>query len=142
MSFELTHVLYADDEADILYVATLALEMVGGLSVTTCRDGFEAIEAPRRARPDLIGLDVMMPRMDGPTTMSKIRADRDLADIPVILLTARVRGPEVEAYLEQGADAVISKPFDPMTLPDQVRAIWAAERAASVGDETAERRSA
>ena len=128
MSPELTHVLYAVDEEDILEVASLALEIVGGLSVTTCADGFQAIEAAHRSRPDLVMLDVMMPRMDGPTTMSKIRADPDLADVPVILLTARVRGPEVEEYLALGADAVISKPFDPMTLAEQVRAIWAARR--------------
>lgn len=124
MSAELTRILYADDEDDILDVATLSLEMVGGLSVTTCGDGFQAIEAALRSRPDLIMLDVMMPGMDGPTAMSRIRADPALADIPVILLTARVRGPEVQEYFALGADGVISKPFDPMTLADEVRAIW------------------
>ena len=124
MSDKLAHVLYADDEEDILSVATLALEMVGGLSVETCCGGREAIEAARRRRPDLIMLDVMMPVMDGPTTMSRLRADASLADIPVILLTARVRGAEVTGYLALGADGVISKPFDPMTLADEVRRVW------------------
>jgi CheY-like chemotaxis protein len=124
MSDKLHHVLYADDEEDILSVATLALEMVGGLTVESCSGGGEAIEAARRHRPDLIMLDVMMPGMDGPTTMARIRADASLADIPVVLLTARVRGAEVAEYLALGADGVISKPFDPMTLADDVRRVW------------------
>ena len=129
MSAELKTILYADDEEDILDVATMSLELVGGLSVTTCGDGFQAIEAAHRARPDLIMLDVMMPGMDGPTAMSRIRADPELSDIPVILLTARVRGPELQEYYELGADGVISKPFDPMTLSDEVRSIWSARKA-------------
>jgi CheY-like chemotaxis protein len=133
MSDELAHVVYADDEEDILSVATLSLEMVGGLSVRTCRGGREAIEAARLRRPDLIMLDVMMPEMDGPTTLSQIRADPDLSDIPVILLTARVRTTEVDEYLAIGADGVISKPFDPMTLADEVRRIWTATKTRSAG---------
>lgn len=132
MSDELTHVVYADDEEDILSVAALSLEMVGGLSVITCSGGREAIEASRRQRPGLIMLDVMMPGMDGPTTLSQIRADPALADIPVILLTARVRGAEVEEYLALGADGVIPKPFDPMTLAEEVRRIWREARSRSV----------
>lgn len=128
MSDELTHVLYADDEEDILSVATLSLEMVGGLRVTTCGGGAAAIAEARRRRPDLIMLDVMMPGMDGPTAMSHIRADPALADIPVVLLTARVRGAEVDEYLALGADGVIPKPFDPMTLADEIRRIWARAR--------------
>jgi len=133
MSSDLKHILYADDEEDILDVATLSLETVGGLDVTTCGDGFQAIEAAYRMRPDLIMLDVMMPGMDGPTAMSRIRADPALSDIPVILLTARVRGPEVQEYFDLGADGVISKPFDPMTLSDEVRSIWSARRAKGTG---------
>lgn len=128
MSDELTHIVYADDEEDILSVATMSLEMVGGLKVTACSGGREAIEAAHRLHPDLIMLDVMMPEMDGPTTLRRIREDPVLADLPVILLTARVRGAEVEEYLAGGADGVIAKPFDPMTLADEVRTVWARAR--------------
>lgn len=121
---DLRYVLYADDEEDILSVATLALEMVGGLEVTACSSGRAALAAAHRRRPDLILLDVMMPDMDGPATLSLIRADPDLADIAVALLTARVRPSEVEDYLGLGADGVIAKPFDPMRLADEVRRIW------------------
>lgn len=124
MSDDLRHVLYADDEADILSVASLALEMVGGLQVTACPGGREAIAAAHRHRPDLILLDVMMPVMDGPATLAVIRANPDLAGIPVVLLTARVRRAEVDTYLAAGADGVIAKPFNPMTLAEEVRAIW------------------
>ncbi|KPL50927.1 chemotaxis protein CheY [Prosthecomicrobium hirschii] len=129
MPDELVTILYADDDEDILSVATLSLEMVGGFTVNTCRSGREAIEEARRLRPDLIMLDVMMPGMDGPTAMGKIKADPDLAGIPVILLTARVRGAEVGEYLTLGADGVIAKPFDPMRLSDEVRGIWARAKA-------------
>lgn len=129
MSDDLVRVLYADDEEDILSVATLSLEMVGGLTVTTCASGAAALAEARRRRPDLIMLDVMMPEMDGPTAVKHIRADPSLADIPVVLLTARVRGTEVDEYLALGADGVIPKPFDPMTLADEVRRIWRMARA-------------
>ena len=128
MSDELDYVIYADDEEDILSVATLSLEMVGGLTVTCCGGGQAAITQARARRPDLIMLDVMMPGMDGPTTLSHIRADPALYDLPVILLTARVRGAEVDEYMALGADGVIPKPFDPMTLADEVRRIWRVAR--------------
>lgn len=133
MPDELRHVLYADDEADILSVASLALEMVGGLEVTACPGGSEAIAAAHRHRPDLILLDVMMPVMDGPATLAAIRSDPDLAAIPVVLLTARIRRAEVETYLAAGADGVIAKPFNPMTLADEVRAVWCHVRAERAG---------
>lgn len=124
MAVDLRKIIYADDEQDILDVASMALEMVGGFCVTTCGGGAEAIAAARRDRPDLIMLDVMMPNMDGPETLSRIRADAGLNDIPVVLLTARVREVEVKDYLARGADGVISKPFDPMKLADEVRRVW------------------
>ncbi|MCA0433273.1 MAG: response regulator [Proteobacteria bacterium] len=129
MSHELSRIIYADDDEDILSVATLSLEVVGGLSVSTCGGGQEALEKARDMRPDLIMLDVMMPGMDGPTTLKAVRADPELAATPVILLTARVRNTEVDEYLDIGADGVIAKPFDPMTLADEVRAIWATAKA-------------
>lgn len=124
MAADLTRILYADDEEDILNVASMALEMLGGFSVTTCGNGFDAIAEARRNPPDLIMLDVMMPRMDGPETLSRIRADALLSEVPVLLMTARVRDVEMDDYLARGADGVISKPFDPMTLADEVRRVW------------------
>ncbi|WP_199221388.1 response regulator [Desulfonatronum sp. SC1] len=74
--------------------------------------------------PDLILLDVMMPDMDGPTTMRELRKIPDLANTPVVFLTAKVQPQEFSAYLALGAQGVIAKPFDPMKLADEVHAVW------------------
>ena len=124
MPHKLKYVLYADDDEDILSVASLALEMIGGFTVTACSGGRQAIESARDRRPDLIMLDVMMPGMDGPATMSELRAEPRLVDVPVIFLTARVRDAEIGEYLALGADGVIAKPFDPLTLADEARRLW------------------
>jgi len=118
----LRHILCVDDEEDILDVVRLCLELDGGFSIDTCRGGAEALEFLKSARPDLILLDVMMPRMDGPTTFAAVRAAG--CDIPVIFMTARVRGAEVSQYLEMGAIGVVPKPFDPVTLAGEIKRLW------------------
>ncbi len=120
----LKRVLYAEDEPDIQAVAKLALEMLGGFQVQVCANGAEALAAARDFTPDLILLDVMMPGMDGPSTLERLRADPGTAAIPVIFLTAKVQPAEVVHYQSLGALDVIAKPFDPMTLATQVRQIW------------------
>lgn len=124
MSTPLQHVLCIDDEEDILQVAKLSLEMVGGLRVSLCRGSHDAVAEASRLRPDLILLDVMMPEKDGPATLEALRADARCASIPVVFMTAKVQPAEVAQYLELGAIGVVSKPFDPMSLPEQVRALW------------------
>jgi CheY-like chemotaxis protein len=125
----LARVLYVDDDADIQQVVAMSLEVDAGIDVRTCGSGAEAIVMARTFRPDLILLDVMMPDMDGPTTLSTLRADRDLADIPVIFLTAKAQKTEVERLRGLGAIDVISKPFSAMTLAARVREIWTAHHA-------------
>lgn len=120
----LKRILYAEDEPDIQAVAKLALEMVGGFEVLICGTGAEALDRVKAYAPELILLDVMMPGMDGPTTLQRLRADPATADIPVIFLTAKVQPTEVAQYQSLGALDVIAKPFDPMTLAAQVRALW------------------
>jgi two-component system OmpR family response regulator len=122
----LQRILYAEDEPDIQAVARLALEMVGKFDVLICGHGEEALAKVQDFQPDLILLDVMMPGMDGPTTLARLRADPRTAAIPVIFLTAKAQGAEVDQYKALGALDVIAKPFNPMTLPDQVRACWSA----------------
>lgn len=125
----LQRVLYVEDEPDIQAVARLALEMVGGLTVKCCSSGEEALrEAPAFA-PELILLDVMMPGMDGPGTMKALRGVPSLATVPVVFMTAKVQPQEVAHYTGLGALGVIAKPFDPMTLATQVRAMWGARHA-------------
>ncbi len=124
MSAPLRHILCVDDENDILQVARLSLEAVGGFKVTLCEGSAAALETIRAARPDMVLLDVMMPEMDGPTTLARMLADPELKDIPVVFMTAKVQPPEMEHYLGLGAVGVIAKPFDPMALAGQVAEIW------------------
>ena len=119
----LNRILYVEDEPDIREVAKLALETVGGFTIQACSSGQEALDSITGFKPDLILLDVMMPGMDGPATLEALRKLPEAADIPVVFMTAKVQPQEVNAYLEMGALNVIPKPFDPMALSDQVRAI-------------------
>jgi len=120
----LQNILYVEDEPDIQAVARLALEMVGGFSVTICSSGEEALARVSSTKPDLMLLDVMMPGMDGPTTLKRLRELPAAKDIPAVFMTAKVQPDEVAHYKSLGAVGVIAKPFDPMTLSETVRAIW------------------
>ena len=124
MSQTLNKVLYVEDEDDIRTVAQLALEAVGGLTLKSCSSGEEAVQAAVSFAPDLILLDVMMPGMDGPSTLAALHKLDPLKDVPVIFMTAKVQPSEIAHYRSLGALDVIAKPFDPMTLADQVRAVW------------------
>ena len=121
---ELNKVLYVEDDPDIQLVAQMALEMVGGLSLRACSSGREAILAATEYQPDLILLDVMMPDMDGPATLVELRKLPNTATTPVIFMTAKVQAAEVSHYRSLGAMGVVAKPFDPMQLAQQVRALW------------------
>jgi CheY-like chemotaxis protein len=112
-----------DDEPHIRRVGELALRSVGGWEVRVAASGEEAVEMANAEQPDVILLDVMMPGMDGPMTLERLRENAETAGIPVIFMTAKVQRHEVDRYLRLGARGVISKPFDPMTLPDEIRRI-------------------
>ncbi len=120
----LQRILYVEDDPDIQAVAKIALEMVGGFTLRICSSGQEALDSVIAFDPDLILLDVMMPGMDGPTTMHRLRELPTLRTIPMVFMTAKVRPKEIEEYLAMGAHGVIAKPFDPMKLADEVRKIW------------------
>lgn len=124
MVAHLRRILCVDDEADIRRVAALALEAIGGFTVLTCESGRDAVEVAPGFAPDLLLLDMNMPDMDGPATLAALRSVDGLADTPVVFLTAEARTGEVERLEALGALGVIAKPFDPMTLPDQVRRLW------------------
>jgi CheY-like chemotaxis protein len=114
-------ILHVDDEPDIREVVDISLALSPGLEVRACASGAEAVDAAAAWTPDLILLDVMMPVMDGPTVLKKLRGDPRTAAIPVIFMTARAQTKEVEHFIALGAHGVISKPFNPMTLATQVR---------------------
>ena len=108
--------LVIDDEEDIRDVATLTLELKEGWEVAAAGSGAEGIALARGARPDAILLDVMMPDLDGPSTLRLLRDLPETKSIPVIFLTAKVQAADRRRYLEMGVNGVIAKPFDPLTL--------------------------
>ena len=122
---ELEKVLFVDDDPAIRDLIDVALSTVGGLSVRGFASGEEAVSAAQDFAPQLLLLDVMMPDMDGPMTMSALKSLDGLEEAPAVFLTAKVHGKEVERLMELGAVKVLPKPFDPMTLADDLRAIWA-----------------
>jgi CheY-like chemotaxis protein len=124
MTTELTKILYVEDEPDIQAVTKLALEEIGGYILEVCNNGNEALERAEEFAPDLMLLDVMMPGMDGPSTLKALREIGALKSIPAIFMTAKVQPHEVEEYKRIGAIDVIAKPFDPMTLSDNIKSIW------------------
>ena len=121
----LSRILLVEDEPDIQMIARLTLESVGGFAVHTASSGREALKAAGTHAPDLILLDVMMPGMDGLAVFRALKTDPQTASIPVIFMTAKFQAHEVEAYKQLGALDTIRKPFDPMALPERIKAIWA-----------------
>lgn len=121
---KLARVLYIEDEPDIQEIASMALKMVGGLSVKICSSGEEALTEVEAFAPDIILLDVMMPNMDGISTLAELRKIPALSSTPIVFMTAKIQPNEIENYITLGALGAIAKPFDPMTLTDQVRAFW------------------
>jgi len=113
-------VLIIDDEDDIREVAALSLETVAGWDVTMAGSGAAGIAKAQELHPDAILLDVMMPVMDGPTTFRELRALPETANIPVILLTAKVQAADQKRFSDLGVAAVMFKPFDPLTLAQDI----------------------
>lgn len=124
----ITNVLLVDDDQDLLRIAQLSLRNVGNWTVHLARCGSEGLTLASQVKPDLILLDVMMPEMDGPETLARLRQNPNTAKIPVIFLTAKVQQHEVHKYVGMGAVGVIFKPFDPMTLPQEVQRLLEAAK--------------
>jgi CheY-like chemotaxis protein len=116
-------ILLIDDEDDIREVAALTLEIMGSFEVFSAANGFLAVEIASAVQPDVVLLDVMMPDIDGPTTLALLRETSATRHIPVIFMTAKVRASDRRRLSSLGASGIISKPFDPMTLADEVNRI-------------------
>lgn len=116
-------VLIIDDEDDIREVAALSLESVAGWDVVTANSGSQGLARAMEYQPDAILLDVMMPGMDGPSTFRELRKNPMTAKIPVLLLTAKVQSSDQRRFADLGVDAVLFKPFDPLTLSDQIASV-------------------
>ena len=115
--------LHVEDDADIREIALMSLELSGEFEVLQCVSGEDALAQASGFAPDVILLDMMMPGMTGRQTLEKMRADPTLAAVPAIFMTARAQHAEIAELLESGAADVISKPFDPLSLPDQIKQV-------------------
>ncbi len=113
-------VLIIDDEDDIREVAALSLETVAGWQVMTANSGAQGLARAIEHQPDAILLDVMMPGMDGPTTFRELRKNPATQKIPVLLLTAKVQSTDQRRFADLGVEAILFKPFDPLTLSSQI----------------------
>jgi len=121
---ELKRILYIEDEPDIQAIARVSLESVGGFTTKICSSGEEGLQQTPLFDPQLILLDVMMPGMDGPATFQALHELKDYTNTPIIFMTAKAQPQEIQEYMSMGAIGVITKPFDPIKLPDDIRTIW------------------
>jgi len=121
---EKLRLLYVDDEDDIRSIVEMAFEDEADFELRLCASGAAALQTVPSYRPDLLLLDVMMPGMDGPSTLKRLRELPGFQDTAAVFITAKVQPNEVEQLKALGAIGVIAKPFDPMALADQVRKLW------------------
>ena len=115
-------ILVVDDEIYIVHILDFSLGMEG-YEVITALDGEEALEKANEHKPDLVVLDIMMPKMDGYETCKALKASETTKDIPVILLSAKGRNVDMQTGYDVGADEYITKPFSPRKLVDRINAI-------------------
>ncbi len=114
-------ILHVEDDADIREIAEMALSLSGEFDVVQCESGEAALARIEGYTPDVVLLDMMMPGMTGCQTLERMRERPEFAEVPAIFMTARAQHAEIEELLQIGAADVISKPFDPMGLGDQIK---------------------
>jgi CheY-like chemotaxis protein len=122
MKQELNSIIHIDDEEDIRTITNLVLVNTGGFTVASFDRGQKGIDAVITDKPDLIICDVMMPEMDGPETLKKLRAQGN--ETPFFFMTAKVQHHQVDELISFGAQGVIKKPYDPMKLSEDIRGMW------------------
>ncbi|MCW5695313.1 MAG: response regulator [Bauldia sp.] len=133
MVYGLERVACVEDDPDIRELIRISLSEIGRLKLAVYASGPEAIEQSPRFDPELFLIDVMMPGMTGQETLVALRGLPAFEETPMVFMTAKVQVQEVEDYYRLGAASVISKPFDPIILADQVRAIWSQAKRPSRG---------
>ncbi|SFT10674.1 Response regulator receiver domain-containing protein [Sulfitobacter marinus] len=116
-------ILHVEDDESIREIVELALEMAGGFEVVQCHSGEDALTRSLDYIPDVLLLDMMMPGLTGRQTLERLRERPEFVEIPAIFMTARAQPNEMDELRQIGAVDVISKPFDPITLGDQIKAV-------------------
>ncbi len=122
----LKRIMHVEDDESIRMITSITLESVGNMEVRSCESGFLALDQFEEFKPQVILMDVMMPELDGPETLEKMKARFDLSSIMVLFITAKVQDDEIAHFKAIGGFDVIEKPFDPMTLSDKILACWKA----------------
>ena len=120
----LVRIFYAEDDEDIQRIVRMSLERIGKMTVMVESNPLNAIEGIKAFKPDLVMLDWMMPGMDGPTLLKAMREQADTAIYPVVFITAKATVKDHAELAALGAAGIISKPFSPKDLPEQLRGIW------------------
>lgn len=120
----MTKIVIAEDEPDIRDLITFTLRFAG-FEVIAGSNGEEGYELTKREKPDLVMMDVRMPKMTGYEACRKIKADPEIAHIPVIFLSAKGQESEIQTGLDAGAEEYLLKPFAPGDLADRIRAVLA-----------------
>lgn len=121
---ELNRILYAEDDPDVQTIVQISIWSTSKYEIKICDNGQLLLDCVEDYNPDLILLDIMMPIMDGLTTLKHLQINEKTKNIPVIFITAKAQGHEIKLYNEAGVIGVIKKPFDPLTLKDTIKEIW------------------
>lgn len=120
----LTRIMCVEDDGDIRTILDFSLARLGKYEVLLCPGGQQALDQVEAFKPQLVLLDVMMPEMDGPQTLTHLRALEVMKGVPVVFLTAKAMQNEIEELLVHGATGIIVKPFDPVKLPKDILIYW------------------
>ena len=123
---ELQRILLADDEPDILEISRIALETVGGYEVAACESGTRFLQLLVDFDPDLVIIDALMPDMSGLEVLAAMRRMDGFETTPAVFLTGLVLERDLRDLRQSSAVDVVTKPFDPMTLPQRIQSIWKA----------------
>ncbi len=124
-------ILIIDDEEDVKEIAQMGLEMAADWNVITASSGKEGLRLAQTRQPEVILLDLMMPEWDGKETLKHLKTDSQTATIPVILMTAKTQSAIASELTELDLAGVITKPFRPLELPEQIERILSQKQPSS-----------
>lgn len=121
---KLKKVLYAENEEDVQIIVKTVVECLGDFELKICSSGKQLLDEVGDYKPDLIMMDIVLSDFDGLAVFNELKKQKELKNIPVLFLTAKVQVHEVNSYIKQGALGVITKPFNPETLCDEIINYW------------------
>lgn len=121
---KLGKILYIEDEPDVQNIVLMALEDIGGYEMKICGSGKEAFETIKTYKPDLFLVDVMLPDMDGPTVLKKIKENPELEKVPAVFITAKTELQELVEFKSLNVLGIIRKPFDPIAISETISSLW------------------